>query len=176
MDLAMPFYHPKSSTSKLHGKALVVPVVSTANVSQLAADLLIASLGLRCIGLFDPRDIVPVVGGRDDGEEGVTTPLELYGSDASSVVVIQQRSPALKARKQEFIDSLLKFIEESQFSAILFLSGVDSSNRTDEQMQYAYYLFTITTLSTYSYPSPQRTNLPHPPPTKPLLHLHAALH
>lgn len=52
------------------------PVVSAANVAQLAADLLIASLSLRLIGVFDSCDLVPVVGGRDDGEEGVSTPLE----------------------------------------------------------------------------------------------------
>jgi proteasome assembly chaperone 2 len=50
--------------------------VSAANVAQLAVDLLIASLSLRSIGLFDSRDLVPVVGGREDGEEGVSTPLE----------------------------------------------------------------------------------------------------
>ena len=52
------------------------PVVSIANVAQLAVDLLIASLSLRKIGIFDPRDLVPVIGGREDGGEGITTPLE----------------------------------------------------------------------------------------------------
>jgi hypothetical protein len=52
------------------------PVVSTANIAQLAVDLLIASLSLRVIGVFDSRDLVPVVGGREDEEEGVSTPLE----------------------------------------------------------------------------------------------------
>jgi hypothetical protein len=50
--------------------------VSTANVSQLALDLLIASLCLKQTGIFDTKDIVPVIGGREDGEEGITSPLE----------------------------------------------------------------------------------------------------
>ena len=50
--------------------------MSTANISQLAADLLISSLSLRAIGMFDSRDLVPVIGGREDGQEGVTLPLE----------------------------------------------------------------------------------------------------
>ena len=50
--------------------------MSTANISQLAADLLISSLSLRAIGVFDSRDLVPVIGGREDGQEGVTLPLE----------------------------------------------------------------------------------------------------
>lgn len=54
------------------------PIVSTANVPQLAADLLIASLDLKCIGIFDPQYLVPAIGGRDDDDNavGVTSPLE----------------------------------------------------------------------------------------------------
>jgi hypothetical protein len=52
------------------------PVVSTANVAQLAADLLITSLSLRRIGIFDPEHLVPVIGGREDQLGGFTTPLE----------------------------------------------------------------------------------------------------
>jgi hypothetical protein len=50
--------------------------VSTANIAQLAVDLLIASLSLRVIGVFDSRDLVPIVGGREDDAEGISTPLE----------------------------------------------------------------------------------------------------
>ena len=89
------------------------PVVSVGNVSQLAADLHIENLGLEQIGLFDSRDLIPVVGPREKGL-GITTPLErtpylrdsvsmytdyniVYGKDGTEVVVIQQRSPVLKA-------------------------------------------------------------------------------
>lgn len=51
-------------------------MVSVANVPQLAVDLLIASLGLEQIGIFDPKDLIPVVGAREDKAPGVTTPLE----------------------------------------------------------------------------------------------------
>jgi proteasome assembly chaperone 2 len=44
--------------------------------------------------------------------------------------------PPRQSRKQEFIESLLKFIHESPFSAALFLAGVDMSNRTDAQMTF----------------------------------------
>ncbi|KAH9992664.1 PAC2 family-domain-containing protein [Russula vinacea] len=129
----MAFYHPIVPLN-LHGKTLIVPVVSTANIAQLAVDLLIASLSLRVIGVFDSRNLVPVVGGREDEAEGISTPLELFGSDECDIVIIQQRSPVLVPRKQEFIDALLHFLQESRLSATLFLSGVDMSNRTDAQM------------------------------------------
>lgn len=51
-------------------------MVSVANVSQLAVDLLIATLGLEQIGIFDAKDLIPVVGAREDEAPGVTTPLE----------------------------------------------------------------------------------------------------
>ncbi|KAI0305772.1 PAC2 family-domain-containing protein [Multifurca ochricompacta] len=132
----MPFYYPITPFN-LHEKALVVPVVSAANIAQLAVDLLIASLSLRAIGIFDPRDLVPVVGGREDGREGVTTPLELWGREGCEIVVVQQRPP--QSKKQEFIDALLQFVRESNLSAALFLSGVDMTNRTDAQMATPIY-------------------------------------
>ncbi|KAJ7902051.1 proteasome assembly chaperone 2 [Mycena olivaceomarginata] len=131
----MVFFNPKDSSVPLTGKTLIVPVVSTANVSQLAADLLIASLSLARIGIFDSTCLVPVVGASEDGV-GVSTPLELYGKAGLDIVVVQQRSPALKSQKQEFIRTLLEFIETSGVASALFLSGVDLSNRTDSQMLY----------------------------------------
>ena len=50
--------------------------MSAASVVQLASDLLIASLSLCFIGMFDSCDLVPIVSGWDNGEEGVSTPLE----------------------------------------------------------------------------------------------------
>jgi proteasome assembly chaperone 2 len=50
--------------------------VSTANVSQLAVDLVITSLALERVGVIDPTYFVPVAGGREDSEPGITTALE----------------------------------------------------------------------------------------------------
>ncbi|KAJ7859695.1 PAC2 family-domain-containing protein [Mycena leptocephala] len=130
----MVFFNPTAAKLQLTGKTLIVPVVSTANVSQLAADLLIASLSLERIGFFDSSFLVPVVGSCEDGASGVSTPLELYGKAGLDIVVVQQRSPALKSQKQEFIKTLLEFIQTSGVASALFLSGVDLSNRTDSQM------------------------------------------
>ena len=52
------------------------PVVSTANVGQLAVDLLIATVGLQRIGVFHPQYFIPVVGQREGNREGITTPCE----------------------------------------------------------------------------------------------------
>lgn len=52
------------------------PIVSIANVGQLAVDILIASLSLKRYAAFDPSYFIPAVGGREDGQPGVTLPLE----------------------------------------------------------------------------------------------------
>ncbi|KAF9524011.1 PAC2 family-domain-containing protein [Crepidotus variabilis] len=129
----MAFFYP-TSTIELRGKSILIPIVSTANVGQLAVDLIIGSLNLEQIGVFDPQYFIPVVGGREDGKNGITTPLELYGKSELNFVIIQQRSPALKAKKEAFVQELLHFIASSDFCAALFLSGVDPSSRTDAQM------------------------------------------
>ncbi|KNZ77105.1 Proteasome assembly chaperone 2, partial [Termitomyces sp. J132] len=110
------------------------PVVSTANVSQLAVDLLIASFSLQRLAIINPEFLVPVVGGREGDGEGITTAAELYGAPEMNILVIQQRSPVLKSRKEDFVSNLLEFIEKSGIVSVLFLSGVDLSNRTDTQM------------------------------------------
>lgn len=120
---------------------MIVPIVSAANVTQLAVDLLIPSFSLHPLGICDSKDLVPVVGGREDGQPGITTPIELYGREDLPFLVIQQRSPALKTRKEDFVHSLLRFIQDSGVASVLFLSGVDLSNRTDAQMMTpTYYL------------------------------------
>lgn len=72
------------------------PIVSTANLGQLAVDLLVSSLGLERVGIFDSDFVFPAVGGREDGSTGVTTPLELFGKKGFPFYFLQQRSPVIK--------------------------------------------------------------------------------
>lgn len=57
-------------------------MVSVANLAQLAADLLICTLGLERVGYLEDAYLVPAVGARDlplDGGHnagGISTPLE----------------------------------------------------------------------------------------------------
>lgn len=65
------------------------------------------TLSLSRIGIFDSRYHVPVVGGREHGEHGVTTPMELFGKEDVDFVVIQQRSPVLKVGTFDFFKILV---------------------------------------------------------------------
>ncbi|GAW04316.1 proteasome assembly chaperone 2 [Lentinula edodes] len=104
---------PLLNDENLSGKTLIIPVVSTANVAQLSVDLLISSLGLVRIAALDSKYFIPLVGSRENGELGITTPFELYGKGELGIVVLQQRSPILKVMKQEFIDDLFDFVQKS---------------------------------------------------------------
>lgn len=52
------------------------PVVCVANLGQLAADLLISSLGLQRVGVFDSSALIPIVGALDTSGKGIIAPLE----------------------------------------------------------------------------------------------------
>ncbi|KIM69806.1 hypothetical protein SCLCIDRAFT_13164 [Scleroderma citrinum Foug A] len=164
----MAFYRP-TTDYKLAGKILLVPIVSVANVGQLAADLFISTLGLRRVGVFDPRHLVPVVGASEDGGSDLTLPLELFGSNSSNIAVVQQRSPVLKIFKQDFADALLEFISTSCPSAVIFLAGVDMSNRTDSQMLTpTTYIRPLSSPALTSTPLTSLSALPIPPYSSPV--------
>ncbi|KAG6369546.1 PAC2 family-domain-containing protein [Boletus reticuloceps] len=167
----MSFFRPLNTTYKLSGRVILVPVVSVGNVAQLAADLLIASLKLDRVGVFDPKYLVPVVGAREDsdGTDGLTTPIELFGEASNTIAVIQQRSPVLKSSKQQFTDTLLEFIRNSGVSAVIFMGGVDTSDRTDSQMHTpTTFILPPVSPPLDGGPLASLTDLPVPPYSSPL--------
>src|ERR1700742_2804327 len=64
------FYSPAVPDFNLSSRRLFVPVVSTANLAQLAADLLICTLNLERIGFLDDAYLIPAVGARDQSQDG----------------------------------------------------------------------------------------------------------
>ncbi|TRM69476.1 PAC2 family-domain-containing protein [Schizophyllum amplum] len=162
----MTFAHP---TASIEGKILILPVVSTANVSQLAVDLLIASYGLKRLATLDPSYLVPVIGASEYDPSDLASPIEVYGTENASFAVIQQRSPVLKTHKQDFIDAILSFVNQSGVSALVTLSGVDMSNRMDEQMMIpTYHIIPTGASSLQSSPLHTLSDLPIPPYSSPV--------
>ncbi|KAF8317982.1 hypothetical protein DL93DRAFT_2076539 [Clavulina sp. PMI_390] len=134
-----------SNAFSTSGKILVVPIVSTANLPQLAVDILISSLGLERVAILSEQAqyLIPVAGMLDNNAPGITTPLELFSkpSGFAEYALVQQRSPVMQACKLEFIQSFVKYATEGGFSSILFLTGLDLSNRPDSHMiTPAYFL------------------------------------
>ncbi|KAI9635853.1 PAC2 family-domain-containing protein [Dioszegia hungarica] len=113
---------------------LVVPSVSLANLPQLCVDLLITSLGLKRVGWIGKGDTVAPFAGRGEQGEVVTGGLEVYGSAEQGLYVIQQRSPTLKSKKDEHVELLRSFAEDSKFGFVLVLTSLDAANQDDAQL------------------------------------------
>lgn len=64
--------------------------------------MLISSLGLERVDILSDlaQYLIPVVGGREDGQPGLTTPLELFSKPDGEYpyVFVQQRSPVMQVR------------------------------------------------------------------------------
>ncbi|KAI9245422.1 PAC2 family-domain-containing protein [Helicostylum pulchrum] len=124
---------PNYDPSSLKGSTLILPTVSIGNVPQLVSDLLIHSLKLERIGFLDQDSLVPVSGIREDSTDvGVTVPLEVYQSKDHQWTCVQQRSPTLKGKKQEFINEIATFT--SQFKQVVLLTSMDATRRLDSQI------------------------------------------
>lgn len=149
----MSFYRPLNTTYKLSGRVLLVvssvpsplrashdrtqPIVSVGNVAQLAADLLIASLKLDRVGVFDPKYLVPVVGAREDGTDGLTTPIErksppIQPVETSGRVVPGQysarRTARLRSSSSVLPCSRLVVVGIQCFSPVIISRSRSSSN------------------------------------------------
>ncbi|KAG8732484.1 hypothetical protein FRC11_013310 [Ceratobasidium sp. 423] len=66
--------------------------------------------------------------------------MELFGLPGGDIFVLQQRSPVLKDRKEDFVSKLVHTIELSGFGSVLYLVGSDQSARTDSQMGSNHYV------------------------------------
>ncbi|KAK4688892.1 proteasome assembly chaperone 2, partial [Tremellales sp. Uapishka_1] len=114
---------------------LILPSVSLANLPQLAADLLITSLGLTRVGwLGRGETVVPFAGAGEEPGSIVTGGLEVYGKTGESVFIIQQRSPTLKSQKEAHINLLQRFVTRFNFSLVLVLTSLDAASQDDAQL------------------------------------------
>ncbi|KAG2193847.1 hypothetical protein INT47_009992 [Mucor saturninus] len=124
---------PNYDPSFLKDSTLILPTVSIGNVPQLVSDLLIHTFKLERIGFLDSDALVPVSGVREDNSQtGVTVPLEVFQSKDHQWTCIQQRSPALKGKRQAFIDEITEF--SAQFRKVILLTSMDASRRMDNQI------------------------------------------
>jgi len=69
----------KNTSVSFKDSLLILPVVSLANLPQLAADLLIHSLNFRLVGTLSARDHIPLTGSKDGPQpqqQGILSPVE----------------------------------------------------------------------------------------------------
>ncbi|ORX34713.1 hypothetical protein BD324DRAFT_634592 [Kockovaella imperatae] len=158
-------FYPCSGISEdaLRDKILIIPSVSLANLPQLAVDLIIASRELNRIGYVGSGDTVaPLLGYSDMGEGLVSGGLEAYSRPGCEFVVLQQRSPVLKSRKDQHVDLLHSFITSHAFAGVIILSSLDAANQNDAQLLTPHQLILPPTADRSCLPIPlqELANLP----------------
>ncbi|KAI8065504.1 PAC2 family-domain-containing protein [Gongronella butleri] len=120
--------------SLLKGSHLFIPAVSIGNVPQLTCDLIVHTLKLTRVGAIDSDAVIPVVGQREDSENGVSVPIEVYQSGDHRLTVVQQRAPTLPGRKKELVAALAAFIVSGQFEHVTLVASLDAARRVDAQI------------------------------------------
>ncbi|OZJ04643.1 hypothetical protein BZG36_02042 [Bifiguratus adelaidae] len=127
------------SLNELKGSTLIWPSVSIGNVPQLTVDLLLSTLELQRCGFIHDSSVIPVVGGIDtvDGSAsvGVTTPCEVFISADKKYTFIQQRAPVEKNRRNQYIETLLDFIQSAGIQQVIALTSADAGSRMDMQIE-----------------------------------------
>ncbi|BEI93650.1 uncharacterized protein CcaverHIS019_0601090 [Cutaneotrichosporon cavernicola] len=135
--------------ARLSGATVVIPAVSLGNVPQLACDLLVSSLSLHRVAFIGTGDTVaPFAGSGDDGI--VTGGLELYGTSTGDLLVLLQRAPTLKAKKEEHVALIASALKGAGVAIVL--ASLDAANQDDAQLL-----------------TPIQAILPPSPPTQPTL-------
>ncbi|KAI7955208.1 hypothetical protein MJO28_005608 [Puccinia striiformis f. sp. tritici] len=151
-----PYFIPSSpnlNSAIFKGSILVLPVVSLANVPQLAVDLMIHNTQLgpvEKVGILDPQDHIPVVGAIDypsdlpqpqNALSQITTPVQVYQTQDKRYTFVQQRSPVIKARKDIHVSRMKEWISTAGFGSVLMLVSVDAATRSDAHLRHPSSFF-----------------------------------
>ena len=99
------------------------PGVTSANVGQLAIDLIISTLHLPCVGQLETSCLLPCagIGAFDHLSQRVSLSLELFEcpvAQGAPVFVLQQRAPAARGCQQKYAEELARWISEAAFAEV----------------------------------------------------------
>lgn len=112
----------------LRGFKLVIASVSTGNVGQLTADLLINSLSMEKIALMFSPAIIPMIGPSafSDASGDLSTASEFFISEKNKIVLLLIRSPVNFFYVQSLCDEIIDFIKSEGIIEVIQLSSAFS--------------------------------------------------
>lgn len=111
--------------------------VSIGNIGQLASDLLISSLaGTRKVGYLATDLVQPIVGHDPFVQSSTDLSLscELYENKSLKLVILQQRAPLFKGKRNAFVELLTQFIQTEKFKESICLTSSNAYERLDAQL------------------------------------------
>ncbi|RNA31870.1 proteasome assembly chaperone 2 [Brachionus plicatilis] len=111
--------------------------VSVGNIGQLAVDLLISSLSntQKC-GYLISNLVQPIAGHNAfvQNSSDISLSCELYENSNLKLVLMQQRSPLLKGKRNQFVQILSDFIKQEKFRESVCLTSSHAYERLDSQL------------------------------------------
>ncbi|ORY97498.1 PAC2 family-domain-containing protein [Syncephalastrum racemosum] len=135
---------PSFNSTSLNNSTLLLPTVSIGNVPQLTCDLLIHTLRMERVGFFDTDTVMPVAGAREGSDcRGITVPLEVYQTADKQWTCVQQRSPAFKTKRNEYIELMTAFVRDHGLKRVVLLTSADAGLRTDAQISSSSLPFRV---------------------------------
>ncbi|CAN0061577.1 unnamed protein product [Ascophyllum nodosum] len=127
-------------TLSFDGDTLIVPIVSTGNVGQLAIDIFLSTGRTKSppvvekVGYLNTDTVAPVAGYEVFGPgqpPQLCVNLELHRFADKGVTMLQQRGPVFPGEEEAFAKELVRWARESGFKSILALAGADAAEGLD---------------------------------------------
>lgn len=138
----------KLSENKWSNFTFIFPCVSVGNIGQLATDLLISTIpNLRKAGyLINNRLVQPIIGydPYNQNSNDLCLSVEIYESVELSLVIMQQRAPLFKGKRNEFVKLLVEFIKSENFKEVICLTSSYAYERLDSQLYGSQCRFLLT--------------------------------
>ncbi|KAJ9086314.1 hypothetical protein DSO57_1005304 [Entomophthora muscae] len=125
--------------SALEGSTLIIPSISLGNVPQLTVDLLIETLKLKRIGIWDTFSLIPVAGPAAYSHQTAALDFsfngEVYFDPEHHLTLMQFRAPIIQGMMANFVNELFEVIGLYKFDHVVILSSYDMTLRVDSQIQ-----------------------------------------
>ncbi|KAJ3394845.1 Proteasome assembly chaperone 2 [Lobulomyces angularis] len=122
------FFISNNGNETFNDCTLVMPAPNgIASIGNLCVDLLITDL--KKVGYLQSNLITPIIG---YDPVNLVTAMEVFQSPEKNFVFVQLRSPVLKNFGVKFSLEFKKFFD--LFKEVVFLTGLDSSRRTDKDL------------------------------------------
>lgn len=130
----MPFYAviDNFDVSTIAKSVCVVPAIAHGGVGQISVDILLSSIPFTLIGRFISDHVAPCVTVSAIDETPVSTSVECFHSAEHSLLVIQQRGPALHGH--QWATELTEWLKEVSITRLMVLSGIKGLCRIDSQL------------------------------------------
>ncbi|KAI5481526.1 proteasome assembly chaperone 2 [Pseudohyphozyma bogoriensis] len=175
---------PGSTPPSFKSTTLILPQPSLGSLPQLALDLITHSPSFTLVGYLGLEDHIPSISSLDSlpsqprpPASSISYAVQVFYAAKSNVTVVLPRSPVVRARKANYLESMREWIQHNGVGEVLVIGSVDAGLRGDEALSLETPLRTIlvptsvstplitklATLVTYSPPSSTDSSPKIPP-------------